>query len=173
MLASAPLSPSADFYRQGLHQQDMSLVLEELLLLSLNGLSRSFLLGPPQVIPNFSMRVQDRLLQARVWTGWESVTKMLAGGCMRREIAVPLCRTSAPSSCLRPDAGRQGSRSRNAYQVPDRRARAGSYPRGGATLAQEGHTARARPHCPRSRSRSPLTQPQQHRPGPGALQAKV
>lgn len=31
----------------------------------------------------------------------------------------------------------------------------GSYPRGGATLAQEEHTARARPHCPRSRSALP------------------
>lgn len=31
----------------------------------------------------------------------------------------------------------------------------GSYPRGGATLAREEHTARARPHCPRSRSALP------------------
>ena len=31
----------------------------------------------------------------------------------------------------------------------------GSYHRGGATLAREEHTARARPHCPRSRSALP------------------
>lgn len=31
----------------------------------------------------------------------------------------------------------------------------GSYPRGGATLARDEHTARALPHCPRSRSALP------------------
>lgn len=48
----------------------------------------------------------------------------------------------------------------------------GSYPRGGATLAREEHTPGLARTAPEAAPRSRLTQPQQHRPAPGALQTK-
>ncbi|XDC74852.1 hypothetical protein R6Z07F_006025 [Ovis aries] len=67
-------------------------------------------------------------------------------------------------------AGQQG---RNACQVPDRRAGAGPILEAGRRWHKKGTLPGLARTAPEAAPRSPLTQPQQHRPGPGALQAKA